>query len=135
VPQGSTLGSHFFSTSINDLCAKIHSSNFFPGVLKIFHVMESAEDCKLLQSDIDSVQGWCTGNYMKIKIHKTNIIYFTCKSISLNINYYIGDILIIHTDCVKDLGIMLDIELYFHHVDPHIFLCIEVARTHSFNYI
>jgi hypothetical protein len=27
---------------------------------------QSAEDSKLLQSNIDSVQNWCTENYMKI---------------------------------------------------------------------
>jgi hypothetical protein len=36
--------------------------------LKIFHVMKSAEDCKLLQSDTDIVQKWYIENYIKINI-------------------------------------------------------------------
>jgi hypothetical protein len=36
--------------------------------LKIFRVIKSAEDCKLLKTDIDSVQKWCIENCMKINL-------------------------------------------------------------------
>jgi hypothetical protein len=86
--------------------------------LKIFRVIESAEDCKLLQSDIESVQKWCIENYMKINTLKTNIISFTRKTISIHFNYFVSNLLIIQTDYVKDLGVMLDSKLHFHrHVD------------------
>jgi hypothetical protein len=84
--QGSTLGPLLFNIFIDDLCAKIHFYDFllFADGLKIFRVIKSAEDCKLLQSDINSVKKWCTENYMKIKIFKTNIIYFTRKTNSIH---------------------------------------------------
>jgi hypothetical protein len=81
--------------------------------------MKSVEDFKLLQSAIDSIQKWCTENYMKIDILKTNIhvISFTRKT-NIHFNYYVGDLLIVRTDCVKDLGVMLDDKLHFRrHVD------------------
>jgi hypothetical protein len=50
---------------IYDLLAKIHFSEFlfFADDLNIFRVIKSAEDCILLQTDIDSIQKWCTENY------------------------------------------------------------------------
>jgi hypothetical protein len=55
---------------------------------------------------------------MKINILKTNIISFTRKTNSIYFNYYVDNLLIVRTDCVKDLGVMLDSKLYFHrHID------------------
>jgi hypothetical protein len=58
VPQGSTLGPLLLNNFINDLRAKIGLANFllFADHSKIFCAIKSAEDCKLLQSDIDSMQ-------------------------------------------------------------------------------
>jgi hypothetical protein len=117
VPQGYTFGPLLLNIFINDLCAKIHSSEFliFADDLKIFHVIKSAEDYKLLvrQSDIDSVQKCHTEHYKKINIFKTDIISFTRKT-NINFNYYVGNLLIVRADSVKDLGVMLDSKLNFH---------------------
>jgi hypothetical protein len=43
---------------------------------------------------------------MKINIFKTNTISFIHKTNSIQLNYYVGDLLILQTDCVKDLGVM-----------------------------
>jgi hypothetical protein len=52
-----------------DLCNKINYSRhlIFADDIKIFRVIKSP-DCNRLQSDIDSVQGWCTANFMKLNI-------------------------------------------------------------------
>jgi hypothetical protein len=91
VPQGSTLGPLLFNIFINDLCSKIQNSEFllFADDLKIFRVIKSAKDCKLLQSDIDCVQKWCYENCMKINTLKTNIISFTSKTNSIYFNYHV----------------------------------------------
>jgi hypothetical protein len=76
VPQGSTLGPLLFNIYINDLCDQIHNSEFllFADDLKIFRNIKSAEDCKLLQSDVESVQMWCSVNSTEINTSKTNVI-------------------------------------------------------------
>jgi hypothetical protein len=51
---------------------------------------------------------------MKINTLKTNIISFTRKTNSIHFNYYVDNLLIVRTDCVKDLGVMLDGKLHFH---------------------
>jgi hypothetical protein len=80
--------------------------------------MKSAEDFELLQSDIDSVQKWCIENYLKINIFKTNTISFTGETNIIHFNYFLGYLIIVWTDCVKDLRVMLDSKLRFHrHVD------------------
>jgi hypothetical protein len=50
VPRGTTLKPLLFSSFINDLCDKIHFSEFlfFADDLKTFRVIKPAEDCKLL---------------------------------------------------------------------------------------
>jgi hypothetical protein len=51
---------------------------------------------------------------MKINKFKTNIISFTRKTNSIHFNYYVDNLLIVRTDCVKDLGVMLDSKLHSH---------------------
>jgi hypothetical protein len=116
VPQGCTLAHLLLNISINDLYAKIYFSEFllFANDLKIFCVVTSAEDCKLLQSDTDSVQKWCTENYMEINIFRINIIFLLVNLTVSILNYCVGNLLIVRTDCVKDLGVVLDCKLHFH---------------------
>jgi hypothetical protein len=64
---------------------------------------------------MNSVQKWCIKNYIKINVFKTNINCFTHKSNSIHFNYYVGDLLIIQTDCIKELEVMLDSKLHFHY--------------------
>jgi hypothetical protein len=50
---------------------------------------------------------------MKIKVLKANTISFTRKINSIHFNY-VGDVLIIQTDCLKDPVVMLNVKLHFH---------------------
>jgi hypothetical protein len=64
VPQGSVLGPFLFNIFINDLCNTVNYCKLliFADNLKIFRVI-----CFLLQSDINSVSGWCTANSILLK--------------------------------------------------------------------
>jgi hypothetical protein len=97
VQQGSTLGPQLFNIFINGLCSKILFFEFllFAGYLKIFRVIKPTEGCKLLQSDIDSLQKWCAENCVQINIFKANINSFTRKTNSVHFNSFVGDLLIV----------------------------------------
>jgi hypothetical protein len=78
VPQGSVLGP-LISTYLWMKCDVINYSRYllFADDIKIFSVIKSPNHCNRLQSDTDSVQGWCTANFMKLNIIKTS--YFLLK--------------------------------------------------------
>ncbi|PNF28673.1 hypothetical protein B7P43_G08234 [Cryptotermes secundus] len=71
VPQGSVLGPLLFNVFINDLCNSIRHSHFlfFADDLKIFHIIDTSQDCLLLQNDIHHVSDWCSANSMSININ------------------------------------------------------------------
>jgi hypothetical protein len=79
VPQRSTLGPLLFNIFINDICDSVSYSKclLFDGDLKVYHNINYVRDCKLLQSDINSMQNWCFENCMTLNVGKTTIISFT----------------------------------------------------------
>jgi hypothetical protein len=86
-PQGSVLGPLHFNTFINDLCNVIKHSKclLFAEDFKSFCAINSVDDCTLLQSDIERIQGWCTANFMRLNTSKTRVISFNRKT---NVLYY-----------------------------------------------
>jgi hypothetical protein len=116
VPQGSTLGALLFNIFINDICNSIHNSRYllFADDLKIYHTIINVDDCKLLKHDINSVYNWCLVNGMQINLGKTMIVSFSRKTNSTCFNYKLCNNLVTRSQCVKDLGVLLDCKLYFH---------------------
>jgi hypothetical protein len=76
VPQGSVLGPLVFSVFINDIgdAAAHFKYLLFDDDIKIYRAVASPQDCTLPQSDINSLQGWCIANCMKLNISKTKVI-------------------------------------------------------------
>jgi hypothetical protein len=110
IPQGYVLGPLLFNIFMNDLCNNINYSRYllFADDIKIFHVIKSPNDCNRLHSDIDSVQGWCTANFMKLNISKTRVISFSRKANTLIYDYKLCQSSITRTDSIKDLGVFID---------------------------
>jgi hypothetical protein len=117
VPQGSTLGPLLFNIFINDICDSISCSKYllFADDLKIYLNINNVHDCKLLQSDINSVQNWRFENGMTLNVGKTTIISFTRKTVGFHFNYKLSNNPILRSQFVKDLGVLLDSKFYFHH--------------------
>jgi hypothetical protein len=86
----------------------------FADDLKIYHNINNVHDCKLLQSDINSIQNWCFENGMTLNVGKTTIISFTRKTVGFHFNYKL--IIPYYAPTVlKILGVLLDSKLYLHH--------------------
>ena len=73
VPQGSVLGPLLFNLYIDGICNVITHSKFllFADDIKSFRAIKSFDDFTQLQLDIDSIQRWCTANYMNLNISET----------------------------------------------------------------
>jgi hypothetical protein len=98
----------------------------------------SPQNCYLLQSDINSVQGWCTANGMKLNIGKTIVISFSRKTIVLIYDYKLCQSPITRSHSVKDLGVCIDNKLHFHDHVNYIFSqstrLLGLIRNITFNF-
>jgi hypothetical protein len=56
-----------------------------------------------------------------IKYPENWCCFFTRKTNSIHFDYYVGNVVITSTDCVKELRVWLDNKLYFHHHVNYIF--------------
>ena len=73
VPQGSVLGPLLFLIYINDLPQSVpHSTVYlFAEDTKLISVSATPEDDNLLQTDLNSLQSWCSK--WKLKLILTNV--------------------------------------------------------------
>jgi hypothetical protein len=113
----------------NDICDVIAHSKylFFADKVKIYRAVKSPQDCDLLQTDINSIQGWCIANCMKLNISKTKVISFSRKTNILIYDYNLCQSSINRTDSIEDLGIFIDAKLHFHDHINYIFShCIKL---------
>jgi hypothetical protein len=94
----------------NDLRNSIkHSRHLFADDIKIYRPLNSAADGTLLQSEVDSVRGWCAANCTIHNIDKTRVIAFTrlTNLITSNYNHKLCDKYTTRTESIKDLGFVL----------------------------
>jgi hypothetical protein len=138
VPEEPVLGSLLFIVFVNVLCDALTYSrgiHFFANDIKIYHAIKSP-DCNLLQSDINSIQGWCTANCINLSISKTEVTSFSRKTNILIYVYKLSQASITHTNSIVDMAVFLNSKLHFHDHVSYVFShCIKLLDlVHSVNF-
>ena len=126
VPQGSVLGPLLFILFINDLPNTIKSSKIltFADDTKLVHQISSSIDTTSLQTDLNSIITWSANNNMQLNKDKFELVSHRQIKNSSSITflqelpfynlyneYSTGDAYISPTNCVRDLGVMINNKL------------------------
>lgn len=117
VPQGSCLSPLLFIIFMDDIhkIVKFSQLSLFADDLKISKVITSQEDCILLQEDINNILAWSVKNAMILNDSKTQLISYTRKHKPITWCYHLQGKALAFQPCIKDLGILFDTKLFFHH--------------------
>lgn len=81
---------------------------FYADDVKIFIVVNSIQDCYLLQELLNVFVEWCSKNKLTLSIAKCNVITFHRKLRPILHNYTILNQHLERTDHIRDLGVILD---------------------------
>ena len=115
VPQGSVLGPLLFVLYLDDLIRRLVDLNSVS-------VYAFADDLKLLSSNSNAlkqaliiVEKWSSDWQLRIQPTKSEQITFTRHPLPSNISLQINQSLIPHVDKVKDLGVIVSVDLKWHH--------------------
>ena len=74
VPQRSIIGPLLFILFINDIYSQLDPGtriNWYADDTKLWRPINTEQDCKSLQNDVNMLQQWCTNNKMKFNINAT----------------------------------------------------------------
>jgi hypothetical protein len=126
VIQGSVIGPLLFVLFVNDLpdAALSAITLLYADDLKLFRIIRSIIDCQLLQSDIKYVSEWAKVWLMPLSLLK--LTHFHIGSRVDEFIYYCDNLVLKHSNLVKDLGVMFNENCNFRsHYD---FIC---KRAHA----
>jgi len=129
VPQGSVLGPLLFLLYINDVVDIFDRSckcKLYADDLKLYSVIQTAEDCALMQRKLDEILLWSNQWQLTISYAKCNAMFIGKCNASLNANYSINSKPIPVVESIKDLGVTIDSDCKFNNHISHI-----VARAHT----
>lgn len=114
VPQGSNLGPLLFLIFINDLSLSLNSHHLlFADDLKIYMEINSINDCICLQNVLNTINQWCSENFLNLNISKCKLLSFHRKQNPLVFHYSLNDNILDKTDKFKDLGVIFDSKFTF----------------------
>ena len=90
VPQGTVLGPLLFLLYINDLTECISSScSLFADDCLLYRIVESDEDCRILQHDLSNVEKWADRWLMTFNTTKCEVLQITLNNNPIQASYYL----------------------------------------------
>jgi hypothetical protein len=131
VPQGSVLGPLLFILFINDLCSGLSSSiRLFADDTVVYREINSPDDHRVLQDDMNCIVNWCKSNQMSLNAQKCNIMSVTRLHHPSLFDYIMNDIALARVNVYKYLGIHITSDLSW---DTHInYVCSQANRALGF---
>ena len=112
VPQGSVLGPLLFLCYINDITSCVSSSiKLYADDILIYRVVNTEDDCKMLQRDLDALQCWAHKWTMFFNPGKCEFLRITNKQSRILFQYTIQSTLIREVTQAKYLGVTLNSKL------------------------
>jgi|UniRef100_A0A2S2R7W9 hypothetical protein len=80
----------------------------FTDDLKIFPIIKTPNDEKLLKIDLNLLNNWCALNKLYFNIDKCKIMTYTKKRVTQTYKYYLIDTELAKVSHIKDLGVNFD---------------------------
>ncbi|CAD6215467.1 GSCOCG00011207001-RA-CDS, partial [Cotesia congregata] len=112
VPQGSHLGPVLFNIFINDIADNLSSEYLlYADDMKIYRKINTENDIRVLQQDLDKLYQWCLENKLKLNIDKCAVMMFNRSHGSFPVDYNINGQPLPKPPVMKDLGVLVDIKL------------------------
>ena len=112
VPQGSVLGPCLFLFYINDLPEQMSTSvRLFADDTIMYMTIQSEEDAKLLQEDLDKLSSWSSKWLMELNARKCHSISVTRKRTRYHHQYTLNGTVLDSVPSAKYLGITITTDL------------------------
>lgn len=120
VPQGSHIGPLLFIMFVNDVVKFLPECNIlmFADDFKIYASGKEYHNFQSLNMYLQKFYQWCSKNYLLLNVNKCSVISFSRRISPLVYSYSFGSEIVPRVSLVKDLGVLLDINLSFNsHID------------------
>ena len=115
VPQGSVLGPSLFLLYINDLPGRVESNaRLFADDTALDRKIESPEDARILQSDLDELEKWEHEWDMCFHPDKCNVVHVSRSKKIIETDYYLHGHKLESVKSTKYLGVTLSNDGEFH---------------------
>ena len=105
VPQGSILGPLLFVLYINDICDVCSRSvRLYADDAKIYRTIQTENDARILQNDLEALLAWSKLWKLKFNIMKCKCMSI-CRKLNVNYAYYLDTAMLDRVESFNDLGI------------------------------